>query len=77
MIESTLNGLDPRSAEFVRRQVEHGRYRSADEVIQAALRLLEDQAKIETLRAALIEGESSGPSASFDLEAFVTRKRGD
>jgi len=31
--------------------------------------------KLAALRAALIEGEQSGPSAAFDLEAFIARKR--
>jgi antitoxin ParD1/3/4 len=34
------------------------------------------QAKLEALRAALIEGEQSGPAAPFDFEAFLARKRG-
>jgi Arc/MetJ-type ribon-helix-helix transcriptional regulator len=36
------------------------------------LRLLEQ--KIETLRAALIDGELSGPSAPFDIEQFLSEK---
>jgi antitoxin ParD1/3/4 len=38
--------------------------------------LLEEQeAKLAVLRAALIEGEQSGPSAAFDIEAFIAKKR--
>jgi antitoxin ParD1/3/4 len=56
--------------------VEKGRYSSATDVVRAGLRLLEErEAKLATLRAALIEGENSGPSAPFDFEAFIARKR--
>jgi antitoxin ParD1/3/4 len=45
-------------------------------VVRAALRLLEEQeAKLAALRAALIEGEQSGPSTPFDFEAFIEHKR--
>jgi antitoxin ParD1/3/4 len=30
---------------------------------------------MSALRAALIEGEESGPSTPFDFEAFIARKR--
>lgn len=44
--------------------------------MRAALRLLEErEAKLTALRAALIEGEESGPSTPFDFQAFITRKR--
>jgi antitoxin ParD1/3/4 len=56
--------------------VEKGRYSSATDVVRAGLRLLEErEAKLATLRAALIEGENSGPSSPFDFEAFIARKR--
>lgn len=55
-----------------------GRYRSASDVVRAALRPLEEhEAKLSVLRAALIQGEQSGPSTSFDIEAFVERKRAE
>jgi antitoxin ParD1/3/4 len=58
------------------RQVEHGRYGSASDVMCAGLRLLEEhEMKLEALRAALIEGEQSGPSTAFDFDAFIDRKR--
>jgi len=34
-------------------------------------------AKLAALRAALIEGEESGPSTPFDFEAFIARKRNE
>jgi antitoxin ParD1/3/4 len=61
---------------FVEAQVKDGRYNNASEVMRAALRLLEErEARIAALRAALIEGEVSGPSKPFDFEAFIARKR--
>ena len=61
---------------FVDAQVKEGRYSNASDVMRAALRLLEErEAKLTALRAALIEGEESGPSTPFDFEAFIARKR--
>lgn len=61
---------------FVEAQVKEGRYGNASDVMRAALRLLEErEAKLTALRAALIEGEESGPSTPFDFEAFIVRKR--
>jgi antitoxin ParD1/3/4 len=61
---------------FIATQVNQGRYSSASDVVRAGLRLLEEQeAKLAALRAALDEGEQSGPSTPFDLEAFIARKR--
>ena len=33
------------------------------------------EAKIEALRATLIQGEESGPSTQFDFGAFIARKK--
>lgn len=60
---------------FVETQVKEGRYSNASDVLRAALRLLEErEAKLSALRAALIEGEQSGPSTAFDFESFIARK---
>ncbi len=67
--------VDDYFAEFIERQVKGGRYRSASDVVQAGLRLLEEQeARLEALRAALIEGELSGFSTPFDFDKFIERK---
>jgi antitoxin ParD1/3/4 len=61
---------------FVDSQLERGRYGSASEVVRAGLRLLEEhEVRLANLRAALIEGEESGPSRPFDFDGFVKRKR--
>lgn len=52
--------------QFIKRQVESGRYSSTSEVIREALRLLEDREKLweiqlEELRRQIQEGLNSGP----------------
>jgi antitoxin ParD1/3/4 len=76
MRKNTSFSLGDHFTDFVAAQVNQGRYSSASDVVRAALRLLEEQeAKLEALRTALIEGEQSGPSTPFDFEAFIARKR--
>ncbi|MBN9072489.1 MAG: type II toxin-antitoxin system ParD family antitoxin [Rhizobiales bacterium] len=76
MNKRTTISLDTPFSEFVEQQVEEGHYASASEVVQAGLKLLEEQeAYVGTLRAALIEGEQSGIDDSFDPEVFIARKR--
>jgi antitoxin ParD1/3/4 len=66
--------LPEHQVSLVQAQVSEGLYGSASEVVQAALRLLEEQeAKLASLREALIEGESSGPGRPFDSDAFLAR----
>lgn len=61
MNRNTSITLDPHFEEFVRRQLDSGRYRSTSEVIRAGLRALEDQeSKLAVLRQLIDEGDSGG-----------------
>jgi len=61
---------------LIEKQVSSGRYGSASEFIRNGLRLLEEQnAKIETLRAALVEGEDSGSAGRLDLDDIKRKAR--
>lgn len=76
MAQNTSISLDDHFANFLSREVETGRYRSASEVVRAALRLLEDQeTQMAALRSALIVGEDSGEPQEFDFDAFVAAKK--
>ena len=76
MSKNTSFSLGEHFSSFVEAQIDQGRYSSASDVVRAGLRLLEEQeVQLEALRAALIEGEQSGPSTQFDFEAFIARKR--
>ena len=78
MNKNTSFSIGDHFSSFVATQVNQGRYSSASDVVRAALRLLEEQeAKLDALRAAITEGEQSGPSTPFDFEAFIARKRGE
>lgn len=77
MSKNTSFSLGDHFASFVEEKVAEGRYASASDVVRAGLRLLEDQEmKLAALRAALIEGETSGAAMHFDFDAFLARKRG-
>jgi len=53
-----------------------GRSGSTSEVVCVGLGLPEErEARLEVLRAALIEGERSGPSAPFAFDRFFEGKR--
>ncbi len=74
MARNTSVSLGDHFADFIDDQVESGRYGSASDVVRAGLRLLEEhEARVETLRSALIAGEESGAPQPFDNDAFLKR----
>lgn len=75
MSRNTSITLGDHFADFVDESVRSGRYGSASEVIRAGLRLLEEEeTRLATLRAALEEGEASGPPTDFDFDAFLAAR---
>ncbi len=76
MAKNTSIILGDHFDDFVKSEMESGRYASASEVIRSGLRLLElEKAKIEAINKALIIGEESGKARSFDNEKFKARLR--
>lgn len=76
MATNTSISLDDHFADFLAREVQTGRYRSASEVVRAGLRLLEDQeTQMSALRASLVAGEESGPATPFDFDKFIAAKK--
>ena len=67
-----LDRLRDRLNDFVDAQIAEGFYESGDEVILALKQLFAARdEKLAALRAALDEGEASGPGEPFDLEEFL------
>ena len=76
MAQNTSISLGDHFGAFLAQQISQGRYGSASEVVRAGLRQLEEhETQLVTLRAALEDGENSGASTSFDVDAFLKAKR--
>lgn len=77
MARNTPVALGEHFEKFVGNQIDAGRYNTVSEVIREALGLLEErEAKLEALRAALIEGERGRP-VDFDVDTFLAKKRAE
>lgn len=76
MTKNTSVSLGDHFSDFVEAQLAQGRYGSASEVVRAGLRMLEEhETKLAALRAALLEGEQSGPSSPFDFDGFIAERK--
>lgn len=76
MPKNTSVTIGDHFSDFIGACVQDGRYASASEVVRAGLRLLEErEAAMAALRAAIDEGEASGPGAPLDFDAFVAARR--
>lgn len=72
MGRNTSIALGDHFAEFIDDRVKSGRYASANDVVRAGLRLLEErEAKLNAVRNALEAGENSGPPRDFDFDTFL------
>lgn len=72
--------LSPQLAELIRSKVSSGLYGSAGEVVQEALRLLEERdreraLRLANLRAQLEQGLASGEPLPLDLASIKARGR--
>ncbi len=76
MSKNTSIALGEHWQALIEKQVLSGRNGSANGVIRSTLRLLEQRdVKIETLRAALIEGDASGSAVRLDLDVIKRKAR--
>ena len=77
----TINiNLTPHLEALVRDKVASGRYGSASEVVREALRLLEQQDQLQTLKLEQLQREiqagiDSGPAGPLDMEAIKRNAR--
>jgi antitoxin ParD1/3/4 len=72
MGKNTSISLGAHFEDFINTSIASGKYNSASDVIRSALRLLEaEEKKINELRNALIEGESSPMVENFDAEKHL------
>ncbi|WP_413726399.1 type II toxin-antitoxin system ParD family antitoxin [Sodalis sp. RH16] len=66
---TTSIALSPHFEEFIRAQIDSGRYNNVSEVVRAGLRSLEEheqQRKLEALRAAVELGANSGEGKTVE-----------
>ena len=67
--------LSETEADFIARAIDEGQYQRPDDVVHAALDLLQQNgARLKALDDALEEGERSGESTPFDFDEFLSRQ---
>lgn len=67
--------LTDQQDQWVKAQIEAGRFTNDSEYIRDLIRREQERSsEVDSIRAALIEGENSGPPQPFDFEAFNARK---
>jgi antitoxin ParD1/3/4 len=66
--------LTDKQDDWIKAQIDAGHYTNDSEYIRDLIRREQERNfEIETIRAALIEGENSGEPRSFDVDAFKKR----
>ena len=72
MSKNTSISLGSYFDEFVKAQIQAGRYKNVSEVIRAGLRMLEnEEEKVKILRAAIQKGIDSGIAEDFDPDEHL------
>ena len=74
--------LSPTFEAYIQKQLDEGIYNNASEIIREALRLKMQQDEIyqtqlESLRAAIIQGEKSGEATPFDMPDIIQEAKKD
>ena len=74
--KNTSIALGDHFVAYAKRKVESGEFASTSEVVREAMRqYMAEDTKIEALRAAIREGEASGPPQSFDFSEFIAEMK--
>ena len=72
MKKNTSISLGQHFDEFLRNEINSGRYKTESEVVRDGLRMLEvKREREEALREAIEEGRKSGYIENFDMDAFL------
>ncbi|WP_081210376.1 type II toxin-antitoxin system ParD family antitoxin [Salegentibacter sediminis] len=75
MKKKTEIRLDPYFEEFIKNEINSGKYDSVSEVVREGLKLLEEKEKLRALSNAIQEGIDSGIVEDFDSEEFLKRMK--
>lgn len=67
---------------YIQKQLDEGTYNNASEIVREALRLKMQQdeiyqTRLESLRAAIIQGKESGDSTPFDMQDIIQEAKKD